>query len=708
MTNRLACLSALATALAVSPFVLAQRANLPPPQLGLPTASIQAQTAIPESTVPSLTVRFQGGDVPSNAARVLQLLQRQGVLTTKAATIGKGQSVCDTYLEVMGFPSGCTQQLVGLADDLNGIKFQKKTLQVGDIVSVPDVYFLQTPFTKRFDPTVPDDQKALDDVRKNWGPYIVSESKLSTGLVRVSLMGFELKVPISSGEDAQRIVATLTAAHIPNVYFTHPAEQKRLQKYHMISPSKYVSDCQANVLPAGEQCAYSLLLGLDKLDWAACNTRCPDVFLLDKPVSKNPALGFVLDGSIDDADSPPAAATSCTLPPLKEADHGTHLASVIGSAGPACIGLYPGVRLHSWNREADATVTRDDIERAQSHYDENSATVGLPIFVFASSWEFSGKRGQLGERLPDRGDHCENPAPCERYANPIAAEIADNKSALWIVAAGQPDVTKNERAVEITADLALGPMNLGNLPNVLVITGCLDCASDHPTLRNPVNYSRAFVHVAAPGDDIPGIAGTRRLAVGGGTSQAVAFGAGVASAMVAKYPDSFRTPQAVKTRLQVTSRPLFAGPDASRLATGVVDPAVALKAPDKDYWQPIGGSLVEAKIDNWCVKELQLSDPATLGALPPLATKHILRMYRVNRDDSTAQPQWIFYTKVPYLNGTKSGEVLRIGPAVVSLPGPRPGQGGSLFKMQGSGVSPGRFVDLVVHDPVSLGGPSCG
>ena len=365
-----------------------------------PSLPVAAQTSPIELAVPSLTVRFEGGDVPANASKVLRVLELQNLLETRTATIGKGQSLCDLYRELIGFPMGCTAELVQLANEMNGRNYSKQILRIGEKIEYPDVYFLKTPWTKRFDPKV--DQKALEDFRRNWSRYILSEDKLATGMVKLNLEAYELRVPVLTAVDARRAATELAGAKIPNITVSHPDEQKRLLKYHStIPPAKYVSDCQARLLQADQQCAYAFLVGLEKLDWAPCSGPCPDVFLVDRPVRRHPSLTTaVLDGFVDDLEPAPADPL-CALPPLKDGDHGTHLAAIIGAAGPACVGLFPGVRLHSWNREGPDEITRADIERVQENFENNIATVGLPIFVFASSWEFTGKNGQAGARLED-------------------------------------------------------------------------------------------------------------------------------------------------------------------------------------------------------------------------------------------------------------------------------------------------------------------
>ena len=657
-------------------------------------ATSVAQTAIPQAEVPALTVRFDGGDIPGNATQVLDLLQKLRLLQTRTAYIEKGQTICDVYLQKMDFPLGCSKDLVSFATQLNRSRLKSSTVRVGAEVLYPDVKFVRTTFAKRYDPKVPADQRALEDVRQNWSKYITSYETLPSGIVRVNLLRYELQVPITSPSDAQRATRALQDAHIANITFTHPEEHRRLSKYNsIISPTKYVSACQAGTLAAGDQCAYSLLVGLDKVDWIACTSKCPDVFLLDRPVRKNPALvSSVADGWGPDDDPGAATPSACTLAALKDTDHGTHLAGIIGASGPTCVGLYPAARIHSWNREADAATTSDDIDRVEGRFEHNGATVGLPIFVFASSWQYESRNGQAGANLMHVDD---------RFTHPIATAIQSHPG-LWIVAAGQADRSHNENPVEITETLALGPMNLGDQRNVVVVTACVDCGSDQPRLRDDVNYSPTLVHIAAPGEEMPGIAGERRLGIGGGTSQAAAFAAGIASAMVARYPNSFNRAEHVKSRLQYTSRPVFAGQDAKRLAAGVIDPAVAMLDPEKDFLVPLLGSTREIEIDNWCTQTLELADPATGRPLRDgtVRTRDIFRIYRVNRDVASARPRWIIYAKKAWTNAP--GDVMRIGPGTFTVTGGHPGQPAALFnEKEAGGVSPGSFLDLLVHDPVS-------
>ena len=659
------------------------------------------QPAKPSGETPSLTVRFEGGDVPANAVKVLEILGKMNFVPLKTGQLGRGQSVCDLYQQQIKFPIGCSQGLVALAGTLNKKNYARGTLKIGADVQYPDVWFDDSVFTKRFDPAVPDDLQQLADLNQHWSKYVIKRETLSSGVLKVQMYAYELHVPIQSPEDAERATRALAAAHIPNITFTHPETQRRLLKYHSrFSPQTYITNCQAGTITPVDECAYSLMLNLPKIDWVACGTKCPDVYLIDKPVRKNPAFAqTVVDGLVDDTDPP--GSGKCALPPIKAGDHGTHLAGIIGAAGPTCVGLNPAARIHSWNREDDAAGMRSRIDEAQDSHDTNGTTVGLPVFVFASSWGFPGRDAQKGDRLDN---------DTVRFrTNPIADTVA-SFGGLWIVAAGQPDETLGEHALDITKLLPLGPMNLGDQRNVLVVTACVNCASEAPSLRGPVNYStQRMVHIAAPGDDIPGFAGTNRFGLGGGTSQAAAFVAGVASAMITKYPSDFEKPELAKSRLQYTSRPVLTGTGADRVNAGVIDPAVALLDPEKHQLQRRLDTFKPVALDGWCTDTIQLMDPDTMQPLKDgtIRTKDVLRMYRVNRNDATGQaPQWIFYTRWPW-GGGQPGEVLRIGPGTFMLPSTTANPTRGIVKENGAdGIAPVAIDDLLIRPPLRT--MSCG
>jgi hypothetical protein len=136
---------------------------------------------------------------------------------------------------------------------------------------------------------------------------------------------------------------------------------------------------------------------------------------------------------------------------------------------------------------------------------------------------------------------------------------------------------------------------------------------------------------------------------GSGTSQATAFVAGLASAMVSRFPDIYKDAAQVKVRLQATSMPieLIGDPSASdKLATGVIDPSFAILDPRK-YWLKTGGGDPEP-YDGiaWEVPSLNINVD---GIEETVATKDIWRI-------STRDGKSVVYT------GLRRGPLRKFGP----------------------------------------------
>lgn len=174
--------------------------------------------------------------------------------------------------------------------------------------------------------------------------------------------------------------------------------------------------------------------------------------------------------------------------------------------------------------------------------------------------------------------------PEYRWIGNLGAKRIQDTRQLWVVAAGQQDSTADPpiEQHDLTTNLALGPMNLGDAENVVVVTACEDCRGR--TMPNPgprlvagVNYSSSgLVHVATPGEEIPSPASQFQYGATSGTSAATAFVAGLASAMMTKYPGAY-DPASLKARLQYTATPWIADP--SVVASGVVNAKTAMLDP---------------------------------------------------------------------------------------------------------------------------------
>jgi hypothetical protein len=432
------------------------------------------------------------------------------------------------------------------------------------------------------------------------------------------------------------------------------------------------------VAPSGDEGALGLLLQYKYAGshCAGCDNSvpCPLIVLIDQAVYRHPDIASAsLSGSLllgEGGDR--AMRRVCqTVTFNEEAHHGTHLAGIVASAsdGHGLIGLHPGARMHvlDWNELTPRQVAAD----IENRYNGGSEK---RLYLFASEWEFE-ERDREGPLLND---------PEFRLTrNEVARKIA-NLDDLWVVAAGQAE-EDGEVPREVDGKLAAGPMNLGDLKNVIVVTACTKCGRSAPALLQSANYSREFVHIAAPGSD----------ASASGTSPAAAFVAGVAAAMMHRYPDYYDNADKVKRQLQATSWPGFDGEEGERLASGILDPELALRNP-RTPWMKLSGEheMSEFQFQGWCAhaqqERIYFEDPET--GTPIRDGVPLEAVYRIVQRTDGPDPRWVFYTKA-FFDGdsTALGKVLRIGPG-------RPQGGGdpSILRTATAVVRLSQIEDLLV------------
>ena len=203
-----------------------------------------------------------------------------------------------------------------------------------------------------------------------------------------------------------------------------------------------------------------------------------------------------------------------------------------------------------------------------------------------------------------------------RFTRKLEKTIRDRRP-LLIVAAGQP--SDGSDPVPLSPQAPLFPQNLGDLPNVIVVSACDPCSPAHPRLIPQANFGtgeQRYVHVAAPGSPTPGWISENAIGAGtGGTSESAAYVAGIVAAMISYFPDSYNEPAAVKSRLQVTSRPLPRWIDGNRsddpdkIAAGIVDPVLALLDPSA-HWLKDGGKYRKVKIKAWSANTFLFQNPS--------------------------------------------------------------------------------------------------
>jgi subtilisin family serine protease len=404
--------------------------------------------------------------------------------------------------------------------------------------------------------------------------------------------------------------------------------------------------------------------------------------LVDKKVHVHPDLGDAVSG--DDIDSTDRdliliaeGRQTADIVAWQDDYHGTHMAGIIAARDNkfGLVGVDPEARVTSWNWEALRTRLAT-AARAVGRRQRDAANRGsLQIYTFAVDW----------------------PAPpnvtveTRTSLDQLAKRLVDEKP-LVVVAAGQ--AASAAAAVRITATNPTAPANLGDQENVLVVTACERCTGPNASILPEANYSRQFVHVAAPGTDVLSTAFGGKYSRASGTSQATAFVTGLASFMVSRFPSKYQDAYQVKVRLQVTSTPFelvgtaIAGRD---LATGIVSPSVALLDPS-EHWVKRNGVAHAMVTDahhatqfTWKPENLYLENDD--GNRVTVVLDDVWRLVRLPGGD-----RWVVY------KGKRKGPIEKVGPwKLFENEGDK-----VLFAIGAEDIKPSMFEDLVLAYPSGL------
>jgi hypothetical protein len=270
---------------------------------------------------------------------------------------------------------------------------------------------------------------------------------------------------------------------------------------------------------------------------------------------------------------------------------------------------------------------------------------------------------------------------------------------MLVVSAGQ-----SEAPIPLSPGVPMSPQNLGDQRNVLVVTACENCSRSSPRLWSKANYSAPdghYVHVAAPGG-VPMLGWVSAQGVGAfnGTSQAAAFAAGVVAEMMGRWPDSYGSVEYAKKRIQTTSWPIYQGngtSDYKRVATGIIDPNLALLDPSKTWiktpteWKPI----VLSGFSDDVVRFRKSS-----GASLPTSTESVARIVRTTGDG--VPPQFVLYKDMYADNHEpeRLGEISREGPLTLAQPI-------SLQACDGQSFALSDLVDVIIAN-LPAADPPCG
>ena len=652
---------------------------------------------------PELVIKLEGGDVAGNAAAVLAALKELGLLELDRHRVAPGETVEEIYKDKLDLPFA-SAALKKLAGDLNRADFNARTLKPGEKLLYPEVSFDDYEFSVKLDTRHEGDQQRLKELLGSASGLLTNQKvEEETGVTKLTFKGYELRVPLGSEAQAARLremLKAIPAEHLL-IFSVDPTARGSAPLYATPdtggteeAADKFMKTvretlAQRRPLPNNIQGFLGSLAGLKRThpDLKACTrgAACPEIVLVDTPVELHPdiALAIKAGGNNTPGRKEIVAGDSqfFELGSLDEdVDHGTYMAGIIASQdnGYGLIGIHPAARITS----ADWLRLQNDHEALALMIERRDELPAKQIYVFASAWRWDNPLASEFDLLS---------------SNLISRKIRD-LAPLWIVAAGQDDTGAGQN---ITRQFPRGPMNLGFLPNVLVVTAYRLDPTGVPRLLPDANYStEGMVHIAAPGKDIPSTISVSRYATGDGTSPATAFVAGVASAMVSTS-DYYDRVERVKFRLQLTATPSLPPDAAPKVATGVLDPYLALLDPTKAWMKNAGGDYVEASPAQWCAPTLKVVD--RLGA--PVAdgnnveTGLIYRLYRVGNTN-----EWVVYTKVKVaMDKTLPGVVRRIGPGRLVLNGPVGPTSAIFGGADGATYTPAAFGDLLLSQGLPSG-----
>jgi hypothetical protein len=604
----------------------------------------------------TLVVRFEGGKVSENLVDAAMTFIGAGIIFTDEYVIKQGDTLCSIYANSLSFPSRlkCPESHVRrLAEQLNNSnKFSHpKILTPGATIKVPKDFFLKTySYSKIYDLRTLDTEMRMKHDRVAWNATNnTTDAKKNT---EITFEGYEIRLPVTATNELRDVQTKLAS---PNVYLNLVPSTLSPSPLHAIdlSPTDHVELCRNSESETGEG-SYLLMfrqragVGAAKLPQCAkkCSgAHCAQIIMIDTPVYMNddirtaikyPSFSPQIANPTDESGQRLCLETSFKV---KE-HHATHLAGIMVSQenGYGFIGLSPGAELFSYNY---SDLSDDQLADLIQEKMDRSDYPSRKVFLFASNF-----RAYPPGTVDDQVFRMINPK--DRFDKKLAAKRIRDLAPLWVSAVGQPGENSSAKIpTEIMREVPLSPMNLGDLPNVIIVTVCDDCTDKNAHLSTDANFSigQRMVHIAAPGKDVAGWANQTQMTVAkGGTSQAAAIVAGVAASMMNCYGSYYSDAATVRQRLMLTARPVFDDSDAPKVRSGIVDVNMALLDPTKTWLKRVGESEVSAvDVKNWCVPAIHLSDPATNQTLDNsyFDASDIRGISVYARDDDDSPRRWV-------------------------------------------------------------------
>jgi hypothetical protein len=579
-----------------------------------------AEAAEAAKPSPSLVITLDGGLPANNLARLMAALADEKVLLrTLAAPVSPGTRVCDLLTQAQ-FPPPCGDFLPHIGRLNPGINLN--FLGGVTTLTLPDVKIEVRSAERYFTRTV-DTPVVMNSLVRNWATLKAQITESRGTEIGVQYDRYIVQLFPDRPDEvirAARIAAnlklknlTIEAKGIPtgnSKLYGNPDEEAKsdCESDNFIERLKIATRKYVHWFDRDSEAEKFLVEPVEKVR----------VLILDTPIIMGmPNLDPTFNGAS-------AARLKCKWAYDRDKHHGNHLASIIASRnnGTGFFGIEPSAQLGSFNIQDPSVDTG-----AVADYVEKTRPRSSPsIYLFAT--------GLPVRHLVDESPNWRQLSLLDkntRSSDPLFRTVSSLRP-LFVVAAGQRDVPG--QSLELSATTNLFPQNLGDFPNVIVVTACRICKRGSAELLPEAFSSEGapkFVHVAAPGGTpIPAWTSESSIGAAFGTSQAAAYVAGVAAGMLSRYPNAYREPGQLKYRLQVCSYPLPAATPSRRinlqpsgLSAGVVDPTVCLLDPTQT-WVKQAGSWMSVKAKGWAEQTLFFRGKRKL----PLSNEDVMRVVR--------------------------------------------------------------------------------
>ena len=651
----------------------------------------------PEKYTPgNVIIGFEGGVVSEDVGSVALALAQAHLLPVKPHIVAPGDTVCGV-LAMGGFPQQCSITMLQALDVLNPRRrLSRRSLVIGNTIMVPDVSMRRYRSVKTFAKAVPAEQVRSEAIKGNWKTLSpsVNAAQSTSRFEKVEFDAFEMVLAAGTLERQQRIMALLEPKQSRNLRVDRIGFAAIPVKAYQLSSTEYGQGCGGGDARRPPKINYRSYADVDG-DLAA--------LVADRPPGAVPAKVYIIDVAIDagpnlaDATGGATPASpgqwNCTWTPTSlSSQHATHMAGIIASRdnGFGFVGLSPTSRIVSFEfLQVDSATGALLMPQAKPFLlaraiDENRYDAEPGVYLVATDFPPFEQGVDLAGQLQGVGVRF-NGRPIERALEQIQP--------LVVVAAGQASTRENAPPIGLSPTVPRSPQNLGDRRYVLVVTACDNCSRKAPTILGTANFGSdngRYVHVAAPGGQpIVGWVSRSTIGAAAGTSQAAAYTAGILAEMRGRWPTTYKDPDMVKKRIQVTSWPIYNRPglpsDAwTKLATGLVDPLLALVDP-KQHWIKRSGSWQAIRLRGISGDFISIDGTAKV----PLTEKTVARIVKVSGDSTS--PLWVIYRDAEELGepGAQLGEVKRDGPLM-------PDDNAMLAPCDGPSIPLRDIADLVI------------